>query len=125
MFSEEIVKLNVATMFTDTFAITYKNINGAEVSSGIHTEFNSNRRLYILNANHARFFKPILQGLWIANLGLDIDKDKKQLEESKSNLTEMAGKPALKETIPEIEKQLSAFIKWINFLKSKNQLFNY
>jgi len=127
LFPEETRSLQLPEIFSDTFAITYKKINGVNVGTGIHAEFNSNLLLHVLNPRHSRFFKPVTKEqylrFWIGKLTLDINRDSKQLEESKSNLKLMADNAALKSTIPEIEKSITAFIKWISYLKAKKQQF--
>ena len=126
LFEETTTILNLPVMFTDTFSITYKNLNGVRVGHGITTTYNSNRPFHVLNDRQTKFFKPITQEeylkFWIGKLGLDIDKDEKGLDESKSNLALIANNPALKD-IPELEKQLKAYAKWVDFLKSRKQYF--
>lgn len=127
LFPQEAMNLNLPVMFTDTFSITYKNINGENVGSGTNTQFDSRLRFYVLNPRHTRFFKSITQEqyirFWIGKLSLDIDKDTKQVEEGKSNLAEISGNPTLRTSIPEIQKNLNAFIKWVDFLKGKKKYY--
>ncbi len=83
--------------------------------------------MHVLNPRHTRFFKPVTKDqylrFWIGKLTIDINKDSQQLEESKSNFKLMADNTALKSTLPEIEKSINAFIKWISYLKGKKLQF--
>lgn len=121
------LQLQIPVMFTDTFPITYKNINGAGVGTAITTLYDSRKRLYILNPKHTAFFKPITREqyirFFIGKLGLDIKKDAKQVEENKANFAEIAGNPAMSNSLPELQKIQNGLIKWVNFLKSKKQYY--
>jgi hypothetical protein len=114
-------------MFTDTFPISYKDINGEMVGHCINTTYISNRPQYIINPRRTGYFRSITNEqyikFWIGKLELDIVKDQKALEESKANFKEAASNPLLKEAIPELEKQLKGFAKWIDYLKGRKQYF--
>jgi len=127
LFPQETMDLKLPVMFTDTFSLTYENMNGQNVGYGLNTEYNSLHRVYVLNPRHTRLFKPVTKEqyilFWIGKLGLDIQKDSKQLEESKLSMGEIAGNPTLKASMPEIEKNMNAFVKWLNYLKDRKQYF--
>lgn len=124
LFGQEAIQLKSPVMFSDTFGLDYKNTNGYNVGHGINTEFESNIPIYVLNPGGLSFFRPITQEeylrFFIGKLGLDIEKDQKQMDANKSDL---ANNPLMKSSLPEFEIGQSLLKKWIEFLKQKKQYY--
>ena len=120
---DETELLKMPVMFSDTFNLVYKMTNGYNVGHGIDTEFDSNIPIYVLNPMGLSFFRPITQEeylkFFIGKLGLDIEKDKKQLEENITSMAAMANNPLMKTMVPELEVGQNNLKKWIEFLKEK------
>lgn len=121
LLSEETDKLNLPPIFTDTFAVSYQTINGYSV--GV-SRSRLNQNLYILNPRKRPCFIPATKEqfikLWIGKLGLDIAKEKGNMEETKGYLQNMKGNA-------EVEASMRQTIKlselWLDFLVEKKKRY--
>jgi hypothetical protein len=127
LFPQETEQMKMPAMFTDTFALSYKTINGAEVGMGIITTFDSQVPMFVLNPARIRFFRPLTQAeyirFFIGKLGLDIEKDARQLEENKTLIKEISNSPLQAVSLPELEKANLGLSIWVAFLRSKKNYF--
>ncbi len=92
--SEETDKLHMPAIYTDTFPVAYKEINGYMVGMA---RSRVNQNLYILNPTGRPCFIPVTKEqfvkLWIGKLGLDIAKEKEVLENIKASYAGVKDNP--------------------------------
>ena len=128
IFHQDITSsLNLPVMFTDTFPLQFKDIDGVPVGHGLDTEYDSRVPVFVLNPKNKAYFRPVRMEeyiqFFIGKLSVDISKDVKILDESLLTLAEAVKNPILKDVIPELQLQQKVMEKWIAFLKNKKSLY--
>jgi hypothetical protein len=127
MFSEETNALNIPKIFTDTFPLSYKTINGCRVGEGINTEFGRPVRFLMVNPSNRAVFRPVTVEQYIrvflVKLKAEIAEESKGLEESAKTFKELAKNPALKGSMAQLESSRNTMVKLVDLKKSRKQYF--
>jgi hypothetical protein len=123
LFSEETEALHAPPIFTDTFEITYKEINGCRVGEGVNTSAGTKVKFWVLNPKGRRFFRPVTKEeylkVFIENLRKKVEADEKGLTEAKEALAQMENNPLLKKGADDFRQVYNNQVKFVNFEKSK------
>ena len=121
MFSEETNALNIPKIFTDTFPLSYKTINGCRVGEGINTEYGRPVRFLMLNPSNRPVFRPVTAEQYIrvflVRLNAEIAEESKGLEESAKTFEELAKNPALKSSMAQLESSRNTMVKLVELKK--------
>lgn len=124
---EQTAALNMPLMFTDTFALTTTTMNGYKIGLGVDTEFDSRIPLFVLNPRNIPLFRSVSNEEYLkfftGKLGLDIEKETRNLEEAKRIFVEASSNTALNAVLPELQKQQVGMSRWISFLKEKKEYY--
>ena len=127
LFSEETGALGLPQLFTDTFPVTYRMINGYSVGVAVGMQFGRNNRMYVLNPRHVSLFRPVTKEeylkAFIKNLSTTIDGHKDGLVESKKNIADLEKMKQFKDQLGDLKELNAAMIKWVQFLEGKRDYF--
>jgi len=127
VFNEETGALHSPVMFTDTFPISYKSINGYPAGEGVFTTFGRSLRIWVLNPRGRRFFRPITKEeylkVYIEYLRKEVETGTKGLVEGRDALKEMENNELLKNSLSDFRNIQNAMTKWVDFEKSKKEYY--
>jgi hypothetical protein len=123
VLSEVTDKLQLPTIYTDTFPIHYKTINGYEVGMALDRV---NKQLYILNPKRRACFLPVTKEqfvkIWLKKLDMDIEKEKTYQVELKEDVSRMKDNA---EVLKNLEEGMVLSKLQLDFLLEKKKSYEH
>ncbi|WP_217652938.1 hypothetical protein [Flavisolibacter ginsengisoli] len=116
---------SLPVMFTDTFALTYSELNGYRIGQCIDHRFKN--KMFIINPRQSALFRPVNREeylkYYIGKLNAEIKEDSLHQIEMKEELAPLKINPSLKATLEEVQKINDAMLKYDAFKKKKKQFY--
>jgi hypothetical protein len=127
LFSNETGQLGLPTMFTDTFEIEEKDMNGYPVGYTTSSFANRGTRMFVLNPRHRPVFLPVTREqylqLWIGKLKKEVADGWKKDAEFTESIKQFSENPKMKSGVPELEKIQKASQALLRFLDEKRKTY--